>query len=86
MNTELRKIKTFVVISIDQFISLGVINKLAQFICQICDSEFKRYNKNAKYCSLKCCAANKKNRVVLIPLFLSAQYTNLVPILEFIER
>ncbi|MGG0480659.1 hypothetical protein ABE039_21885 [Priestia megaterium] len=120
MNTEWRKINTFIVISIDQFISLGVINKLAQFICQICDSEFKSYNKNAKYCSqsckgkayikhsvkeclicskeykpiratskfcsLKCCAADKKNRVVLLPLFLSAQYTNFVSILEFIER
>lgn len=32
----------------------GVISNLAQFSCQICDSEFKSYNKNAKYCSQKC--------------------------------
>lgn len=31
-------------------------------------------------------SADKKNRVVLIPLFLSAQYTDLVTIIEFLER
>lgn len=31
-------------------------------------------------------SADKKNRVVLIPLFLSAQYTDLVTIMEFLER
>lgn len=31
-------------------------------------------------------SAGKKNRVVLIPLFLSAQYTDLVTIMEFLER
>lgn len=31
-------------------------------------------------------SAGKKNRVVLIPLFLSAQYTDLLTIMEFLER
>lgn len=32
----------------------GVNLILAQFICQICNSEFKSCNKNAKYCSQSC--------------------------------
>jgi len=93
---------------------------LAQFICQICDSEFKSYNKNAKYCSqsckgkayikhsikkckickkeykpiratskfcsLKCCAVEKKNKVVLIPLFSSIKYADSISVIEDFEH
>lgn len=94
-----------------------MISNLAQFSCQICDSEFKSYNKNAKYgsqkwkrkayikhsikkckicrkeykpiratskfCSLKCCAADKKNKIVLIPFFISIRYADLVNTIVF---